>query len=283
MIINLRNKNKIRRRKSLFLIVVIIAMLWCVAPLYVMLVGALKSSVALTLIPADLNPFKGLKLDNFIEVIDRYKVGRAFLNSIITSGGICIITIILGMTSGYAFAKREFYGKKILFVILMITMMLPSQVMMIPRYMVAKNLDLTNKIPGVILTSVNAAYGIFLCKQFITSISDELIAASKIDGCSEWKTFVYIIVPMSKPVIASLAIFTFISSWNDFVWQNIMISSSKLRTVPLMLAFLNENPEINTIALQFAGATLSAIPMILVFLCFQKYFIKGISDGAVKG
>lgn len=272
----------LRKRKSWLLIPVVLAMIWCLVPLYVMVVGALKPSVALSLIPADLNPFTNLRLDNFIEVIETSKMGCGFMNSFIISIFTCLITVIVGMMGGYAFAKRSFKGKKIWFVVLMLTMMLPNQVMMIPRYMVAKNLNLTNSLQGVVLTSINSAYAIFLCRQFIASIPDELLGAAKIDGCSEMQSFLHIVLPMSKPVIASLAIFTFIGSWNDFVWQNIMLSSSKLRTVPLTLAFLSQNPDANTLALQFAGATISAIPMLAIFLCFQKYFVKGISSGAVK-
>lgn len=272
----------VRKRKSWLLIPVVIAMIWCLIPLYVMVVGAFKPSVALSLLPADLNPFSNLRWDNFVEVIETSNMGRGFKNSLIISIGTCLITVVVGMMGGYAFAKRNFWGKKVWFVILMITMMLPNQVMMIPRYMVAKNLNLTNSLQGVILTTINAAYAIFLCRQFILSIPDELLGAAKIDGCSEMQSFIHVVLPMSTPVIASLTIFTFIGSWNDFVWQNIMLSSSKLRTVPLTLAFLTQNPDANTLALQFAGATLSSIPMLIMFMCFQKYFVKGISSGAVK-
>lgn len=275
--------SRIRRRKSILLIPLALAMIWCLIPLYVMVVGAFKPSVALSLMPADLNPFTKLQIDNFVEVIRTSKMGRAFLNSAIISVGACIITVVVGMAGGYAFAKRSFWGKKFWFAFLLVTMMLPTQVMMIPRYMVAKNFGITNSLYGVILTTINSAYAIFLCRQFICSIPDELLGASRIDGCSEFQSFWYVVLPMSTPVIASLSIFTFINSWNDFVWQNIMLSSSRLRTVPLTLAFLSNNPEVNTLGLQFAGATISAIPMIVFFLCFQKYFIQGINDGAVKG
>lgn len=272
----------VRRRKSWLLIPVVLAMIWCMIPLYVMVVGAFKPSTALSMIPADLNPFTKLRWDNFEEVLATSKMGRAFLNSFIISIGTSALTVIVGMMGGYAFAKRNFWGKRAWFVLLMITMMLPNQVMMIPRYMVADNLNLTDSLHGVILTTINAAYAIFLCRQFIRSIPDELLGAARIDGCSELQSFVHVVLPMSTPVIASLSIFTFIGSWNDFVWQNIMLSSSKLRTVPLTLAFLSQNPDSNTLALQLAGATISSIPMLVVFFCFQKYFVRGISSGAVK-
>ena len=183
---------RVRRRKSLLLIPVVLAMIWCLIPLYVMLVGALKPSVALSLIPADLNPFTNLRLTNFADVMESSRIGRAFLNSLIISVSTCVLTVAVGMMGGYAFAKRKFFGKKALFMLLMVTMMLPNQVMMIPRYMVAKNLELTNELYGVILTTINAAYAIFLCRQFILSIPDELLGAARIDGCSEFQGFFHI-------------------------------------------------------------------------------------------
>lgn len=279
----MRRKGRgLRPRKSFLLIPVALAAIWCLIPLYVMVIGAFKPSAALSLIPADLNPLKNLRWDNFGKVIRTAGMDRAFLNSVLVSVGSCLLTVFVGMTGGYAFAKRKFAGKKAWFVILLVTMMLPNQVMMIPRYMVAKNLDLTNKLYGVILTTVNGGYAIFLCRQFIRGIPEELLDAARLDGCSELRNFLHIVIPMSTPVMASLAIFTFISSWNDFVWQNIMLSCKNVRTVPLALAFLSENPDANSLALQFAGATVSSIPMIVMFLCFQKYFVKGISGGAVK-
>ncbi len=287
MTLSHRNKlfrrSRRRERKSLALIPMILAMIWCLIPFYVMLIGSFKPSVALALIPADLNPLRNMSLKSFIEVLETAKMLRGFKNSLILSLSNCLLTVIIGMMGGYVFAKRNFSGKKFWFTVLLITMMLPSQVMLIPRYTVARTLHLTNTLHGVVLTSINASYAIFLCRQFITSIPDELISAGKIDGCNEWQTFFHIVLPMSKPVIACLFIFTFISSWNDFFWQNVMLSDSSLRTIPLTLAHLsNSLNKANTLALQFAGATISAIPMIAIFICFQKYFIKGISTGAVK-
>ena len=248
-----------------------------------MLVGALKSNVALSLIPADLNPFTNLRLTNFAKALKQSKMDIAFKNSLIISVGTSALTVMVGMMGGYTFAKREFFGKKAWFMLLLITMMLPSQVMLIPRYVVVNNMGLTNSLHGVILTTINAAYAIFLCTQFIKSLPNELLGAAKIDGCSEMQSFIMVVLPLSLPVIAALFIFTFINTWNDFVWQNIMLSSTRNRTVPLALAYLNNNPNnIKDLSLQFAGATISAIPMLIVFLLLQKYFIKGISAGAIK-
>lgn len=273
----------VRRRKSLLLIPVVLAMIWCLIPLYVMLVGSLKSNVALSLIPADLNPVTNLRLTNFAKALKQSKMTVAFKNSLIISVATSALTVVIGMMGGYTFAKKQFLGKRAWFAFLLITMMLPSQVMLIPRYVIANNMGLANSLYGVVFTSINAAYAIFLCTQFIKSLPDELLGAAKIDGCSEMQSFSFVVLPMSLPVIAALFIFTFINTWNDFVWQNIMLSSTLNRTVPLALAYLNSNPNnIKDLSLQFAGATISAVPMLIVFLLLQKYFIKGISAGAIK-
>lgn len=272
----------IKRRKSWLLIPVAVAMIWCLIPLYVMMVGSLKSNVALSLIPADLNPLTNLRLSNFTKALKMAKMSLAFKNSLIISVGTSLLTVMVGMMGGYTFAKRQFFGKKAWFVLLLITMMLPSQVMLIPRYITVRNLGLTNSLLGVVLTSINAAYAIFLCTQFIKSLPGELLGAARIDGCSELQSFVFVVLPMSLPVMAALFIFTFINTWNDFVWQNILLSSTRNRTVPLALAYLNSNPDVKDLALQFAGATISAVPMLIVFLLLQKYFTKGISAGAIK-
>lgn len=271
------------QRRSLVLIPVILAMFFCLLPLYIMLIGSVKPSMALYQIPADLNPFSNLTLKNLRIAIDRVDMLHAFGNSMIISLGTCFFTLAIGMMGGYAFAKREFIGKRVWFVVLMASMMLPKQVLMIPNYMVAYKLHLTNSYVGIILTTVNAAYGIFMCRQFIYSIPEEIISAAKIDGCSERGVFLHIILPLSLPVMASLFIFTFIGTWNDFVWQNIMLDGKAMQTVPLALAHLNSDQTINSLGIKMAGATISSIPMIGIFILFQKYFVQGISDGAVKG
>jgi multiple sugar transport system permease protein len=168
-------------------------------------------------------------------------------------------------------------------VVMLATMMLPRQIMLIPNYMVAFKLHIIDKPIGLVLTSISSAYAIFLCRQFIAEIPNGLIEAAKMDGCSELGVFFKIILPISRPVIGSLAIFTFISSWNDFVWQNIMLTSKKNMTVPLMLAYLEgQTDAMNALGNKMAGAAISAIPMLIMFISFQKYFIKGITTGGIK-
>lgn len=271
------------RRRSWLLIPTILLMICCLIPLVVMMIGSIKPSMALYRIPADLNPFINVVLDNFKNVFKKLDVLKVFTNSVINSVSICLITLVVGVCGGYVFAKREFRGKRILFVVLLITMMLPRQIMMIPNYMVAKQLNLTDKPIGLILTSISSSYAIFMCKQFMETIPQDLLEAAKLDGCNEFQMFFRMVLPLSKPVMGSLAIFTFISSWNDFVWQNIMLTGKKYMTVPLALAFLdNQTDALTSLGNKMAGATMSAIPMLIIFIFCQRYFVKGIATGAVK-
>jgi len=253
-------------------------------PLYLMITGSFKPSMAFFMVPMDMNPFTNLSFNNYFTVFQKVDMFKAFRVSLFITGMTVLITVFISALGGYVFAKKKFSGKRFLFALMMITMMLPRQLLMVPNFIIANSLSLVNKPMGVVLTSVNAAYGIFLCKQYMVSIMDEMMEAAVIDGCGEICIFTKIIVPLSRPVFAALAIFTFISSWNDFIWQNIMLTSKANRTIPLALSYLIGLADgVSTVGPQMAGATLSAVPMILFFLCFQRHFIKGISIGAVKG
>lgn len=272
-----------REKQSWLIIPVVLIMICCVVPLIVMIIAAFKPSMALYKIPVDLNPFTSMNIKNFINAFKKVDFSRAFGNSLFYCFLICLITVMVGLTGGYAFAKRKFRGKNVLFAILMATMMLPRQVMMIPNYLVAQNLGLTTSYWGYILTSISSAYAIFMCRQFMKTIPDDLLEAARIDGCGENRMFFQIVMPLSLPIASALTIFTFISTWNDFIWQNIMLSGKKNMTVSLALAYLEGQSDVlNAMGNKMAGATLSAVPMILVFILCQKYFIKGISAGAVK-
>ncbi|MBQ1522726.1 MAG: carbohydrate ABC transporter permease [Erysipelotrichaceae bacterium] len=276
-------ESKVKKRHSLLLIPLVLLMIYSVLPIVIMFLGSVKPSMALYKIPADLNPFTNLNLKNFANVFKKVPVMTALKNSLIYSGSIVLVTIVVGVTGGYAFAKKKFKFKNFWFVVMLATMMLPRQIMLIPNYMVAFKLHIIDKPIGLVLTSISSAYAIFLCRQFIAEIPNGLIEAAKMDGCSELGVFFKIILPISRPVIGSLAIFTFISSWNDFVWQNIMLTSKKNMTVPLMLAYLEgQTDAMNALGNKMAGAAISAIPMLIMFISFQKYFIKGITTGGIK-
>jgi multiple sugar transport system permease protein len=253
----------------------------CLIPLYVMIIGSLKPNTALFAIPPDLNPFE-LITKNYEYVFTKLKLFQWYGNSLFISGMIALLTVFVSSLAGYAFAKKRFAGQKVWFAILLATMMLPRQILLVPNFIVAKSLGLNDSLMGVVLTSLNVAFGVFLCKQFMSTLPNEMMEAAQIDGCGDFRTFIRIVFPLSMPVMGALAIFSFIAGWNDFLWQYVMLTEKSLRTMPIAIAFLSQE-KIAYVGYQMAGAALCAIPMIIVFLIFQKYFIKGITVGAVKG
>ncbi len=207
---------------------------------------------------------------------------RWLLNTIFMAVASMILTCITSAMAGYALAKKRFIGRTLMFSIIVCAMALPKQVILIPLIREMASLNLYNSIWAVIFPIVGWPFGVFLMKQFSEGIPGEMMEAAKIDGAGEWKTFYTIALPLIKPGIGALAIFTFINSWNDYFMQLIMLSSTKNLTISLGIAKLQaENA--TDFGLIMAGASLAALPIIIIFLIFQKYFTKGITMGAVKG
>lgn len=207
---------------------------------------------------------------------------RWLLNTVFMGVMSMILTCVTAAMAGYALAKKRFIGNTIVFSLIVCAMALPKQVILIPLLREMSSLELYNTIWAVIFPIVGWPFGVFLMKQFAEGIPGEMMEAAKIDGAGEWKTFYTIALPLIKPGIGALAIFTFINSWNDYFMQLIMLSSTNNLTISLGIAKLQaENA--TDFGLIMAGASLAAIPIIIIFLIFQKYFTKGITMGAVKG
>ena len=192
------------------------------------------------------------------------------------------LTCIAAAMGGYALAKKRFTGRALIFTLFVCAMALPKQVILIPLLKEMAFLGLHNTLWAVILPTVGWPFGVFLMKQFSEGIPTEMLEAARIDGASEARTFVKIVLPMVKPGIGALAIFTFINSWNDYFMQLIMLSSTSNLTISLGIAKLQAENSTD-FGLIMAGAALAAVPIIIIFLIFQKYFTKGIAMGAVKG
>ena len=251
-------------------------------PYYVMITGAFKSQMALQLIPPDLNPFRNLTGKNAAYVWQKTEILLWIANSTAVSLGTAIITVFIGATAGYAFAKKRFRGQELIFALVIATMLLPRQMLLIPNYLVAMKLHLTNSRIGLILTTVSPAFGVFLCRQFMGSIPIELLEAAEIDGCGEIRRFIGIVLPMALPALGALGIFSFFSAWNDYLWQLIMIADKGLRTTPIGIALFSQGQITNT-GYQLMAAMIATLPMLIIFLSCQKFFVKGITIGGVKG
>ena len=223
-------------------------------------------------------------------------VGRWFLNSVFVSSATTACQLFFNALAAYVFAKRRFPGRDIIFFAFLATMMVPANVTLIPNYLVLKHIPfmggndwfglgghgLLDSYYGLILPNAVAAFGIFLLRQYMMSIPDELLDAARIDGASEFKIFWKIIVPLSRPALAAVGIFTFTYVWEDFLWPLIVISSPDHYTAPLGLAlFVTRNR--TSWDMLLAGSVIATLPMVLVFLVFQRSFIKGISLSGLKG
>ena len=207
---------------------------------------------------------------------------RWMVNTVFMSVAAMLLTCATAAMAGYALAKKRFIGRTLVFSLIVCAMALPKQVILIPLIREMSALNLYNTLWATIFPVVGWPFGVFLIKQFAEGIPGEMMEAARIDGASEWKTFYNVALPMIKPGIGALAIFTFINSWNDYFMQLIMLSSTSNLTISLGIAKLQAENSTD-FGLIMAGAALAAIPIIIVFLIFQKYFTKGITMGAVKG
>ncbi len=207
---------------------------------------------------------------------------RWLVNTVFMSVTSMLLTCITAAMAGYALAKKRFYGKTVLFSLIVCAMALPKQVILIPMLREMNALKLYDTIWAVIFPIVGWPFGVFLLKQFAEGIPTEMVEACRIDGASEWRTFTDVMFPMIKPGVGACAIFTFINSWNDYFMQLIMLTTSKNLTISLGIATM-QGENSTDFGLLMAGAALASVPIIIVFLIFQKYFTKGITMGAVKG
>ncbi len=207
---------------------------------------------------------------------------RWLVNSVYMSVAAMLLTCLTSAMAGYALAKKRFYGRALLFSLIVCAMALPKQVILIPLLREMNALGLYDTMAAVIYPVVGWPFGVFLLKQFAEGIPTEMVEACRIDGAGEWRTFSDVMFPMIKPGVGACAIFTFINSWNDYFMQLIMLTSNKNLTISLGIATMQGESSID-FGLLMAGAALASVPIIIVFLIFQKYFTKGITMGAVKG
>ena len=218
------------------------------------------------------NYWAAFKSGNFL----RYFYNSAFVAVIST-----IITIIINIMAGYALSKFIFRGRDTIFFIMIATLMIPLQVILVPIFILLKNLGLLNSLWGIIIPPAATPTGIFLARQYMMTIPNSLIEAARIDGGGEWFIFHRIIIPLAKPIIATIAIFSFMWRWNDFLWPFIVIAQQKKYTIQLALANFVGQYDVDWSKL-LSMTVISIIPLIIVFLLFQKYFIKGMTSGGVK-
>jgi len=242
---------------------------------------AFKETYSLVTIPPQIIP-EDPTLANFENIFSNMPFSRWFLNSTIVATASTLGTVIVCALAGYAFAKKEFFGKRVLFSVVLATLMIPGALMLVPAFLVTNSLGLVNTYGGLILPGVGSAMGVFLLRQFIQTLPSELEQAALIDGASEIGVFTRIILPLSKPGLTTLAILHFTGSWNSLIWPLIIVNSKKLYTLPLGLALLRTEFQVNYGATS-AAAVVSVVPLAIAFAFLQRYFIEGLTVGALKG
>jgi multiple sugar transport system permease protein len=250
-------------------------------PLYWLFVTSLSPQQFVIKVPPDIIP-RDLTFQNYQRLFSTTPVIRWLVNTLLIAGTITIFHLLFDSMAGYAFAKRQFPGRDPLFWLVLSTLTVPAQVTLIPVFFILKNFNLLDSYPGVILPGFADVFGVFLMKQYIQTLPSELENAARIDGCSEWQIYQYIILPLCTPALAVLAIFTFQRYWNGFILPLVVLRDSFKYPIQVGLATLQG--EFNTdYGMLMTGAAVAAIPMMLVFFVFQRYFVEGIRIGGVKG
>jgi len=268
----------IRIISYIFIISVVVIVLF---PFYWMFATAVKPVSEIFAYPPTWVPSQ-FHFENFLTTLQESDFTTFFKNSTIVTFFATTITCFINLLAGYAFAKYNFKGKEIFFLIVLSTLMIPIQVTMIPNYIIISRLNLLNNYLGLILPPCAEAFGLFLSRQFMSDLPNELIESSRIDGATEFEIFRKIILPNAKSLMSVLVIFTVMWRWNDFQWPLIILSDSKMYTVQIGLSMLNGSQYINWNMLMCASL-IAILPVLIVFLIFQKQFVQGIASTGIKG
>ena len=296
-----KNKMKSKIYRIFCAVIVVLLAIFFLFPLYWIITGSFKTQADIRATKPIWVPMQWI-LDNYQNLFSKrsaplfeLSIGRFLItgptvpaairwlvNTVFMAVTSMLLTCLTASMAGYALAKKRFYGRTVIFSLIVCAMALPKQVILIPLVREMAALKLYDNIWAVIFPIVGWPFGVFLLKQFAEGIPTEMTEACRIDGASEWRTFTDVMFPMIKPGVGACAIFTFINSWNDYFMQLIMLTSNKNLTISLGIATMQAENSTDY-GLLMAGAALASVPIIIVFLVFQKYFTKGITMGAVKG
>ncbi len=221
-------------------------------------------------------------LDSYRELFGREGVGRYFFNSLLLAGVATAIALTFNVMAGYAFAKLKFRGRDRMFQVLLGALVIPGQVAMLPLFLMLKSMGLVNSYAGVLVPALAGVFGIFLIRQNALALPDEMLEAARVDGASEWGIYRRIVLPTLSPVLVTLATFTFLATWNDFMWPLIVLTDDDLYTLPVALASLSRE-HVQDSELMMAGSVVTILPVLVLFVVLQRYYIQGLLAGSVKG
>ncbi|EUJ26820.1 Inner membrane ABC transporter permease protein ycjP [Listeria grayi] len=274
-----QSTHKSRLSKWLIILILTVGGFFMILPFIWMILSSVKTDAEILQIPPTIWP-RGFTWDSFVKLFTEMNFAVYLKNTLIIVV-FSFLGLFLNAMAGYGFAKFKFKGKNKLFYLVLATMMIPGQVTMIPVYLLLNAVGLTNTMTGIVLPGLVGAFGIFLFRQFMSTISNDLIEAARLDGASEFYIFWRIILPISRPVLAVQGILTFIGAWNSFIWPLIIANDEKFYTLSVGLQLLKGQYGSNY-ALQMAGSTFMVIPIIIIFMIFQKYILKGFNVSGMK-
>ncbi len=251
-----------------------------VLPFVWMVLSAFKPENSIVRFPPALWPDRWT-LDNFVNIWQRVPFGRFFLNSLFFAGGVTLVSLFFDSLTAFVLARLRFPGRDLIFLFVLIALMIPFQVIFIPLFVTVHDLGLLNSFAGLIIPRATNAFGIFMLRQFFLTLPRELDEAARIDGASDFYIYRRIILPLSSPAIATLAVFHFMYNWNDFLWPVLITSSTDMRTLPAGLAlFMGQH--IVEYGVIMAGSALALAPLFIAFLFAQPYFVQGIALSGLK-
>ncbi len=262
-----------------YTVVILLAALF-LFPIFWIVLSSFKSGSEMFRFPPTFLPEK-FTLDNYRNAFEKGNFGRYFFNSTLVSVLSTILTVIINTMAGYAFAKYKFRGSNVLFIFFIATLMLPLEVLMIPIFHVVKFFKMYNTFAGIIIPPAATPTGVFLLRQYFLSVPNELIESARVDGASETRIFFSIMLPIAKPAMSVLAIFSFMWRWNDFMWPLLVIRDVEKYTVQLALANFSGQFSVDWNSL-IAMSVVSVIPVLIVFLLFQKQFVQGMVTSGMK-
>jgi cellobiose transport system permease protein len=250
-------------------------------PFYWMFVIATNPNHVINRLPPAMLPGNDLVV-NFQNVLLNINFFGALWNSIVVSSTITLSVLFLSSLAGFAFAKLNFPGKNVLFIFILVTMMIPSQLGLIPSYLIITKLGWLSDLRAVIVPGMVSAFGIFWMRQYIKeAIPDELLEAAKIDGCSTFRIYWNVVVPLILPAFATLGIITFMGVWNDFLWPLVVLKDQSVHTIQVAIRSLNDT-YVNDYGMIMSGTFWATVPLVLIFLMFNRFFIDSLTKGAIK-
>lgn len=252
-------------------------------PLWIMFITSFKEVHSAIGLKGILPSWEHLTFQNYIDVWVKGNFGRYFFNSVLVTFVITLANVLFDGMAAYALARRKFIGRKYLMGVIVAKLMIPSAVLMVPTFILIRELQLYDTYLAIILPLVAETFGIFLLRQYMLSIPIELEEAARLEGASDWNIFFSIILPLSSPAIAVVVIHSVMTSWNMYIYPLILTSSSSMRTLPLGIAFYRASHSGVDSGHLMAGSMIAALPVIILFLIFQRKIISGLTQGAVKG